>query len=75
MNAGLDLVDYGLARTVLITALAEGLKSGNATFTLPQMQRGSQEEATQPPAIAHVLSSMDQVLNLCLLTLACVDAY
>ena len=49
-----------MARTILITALGEGLKNANATFTLPHMQKAGQEDAIEP-AIAHMISSTNQV--------------
>lgn len=36
--AGADLVDYGLAQTVLIAAVADGLEQAGVTFTLPPVQ-------------------------------------
>lgn len=34
----MDLVDYGLAHTVLATAVASGLANAEVTFTLPPVQ-------------------------------------
>lgn len=59
--AGLDLVDYGMTRTIIITAISEGLKSSNATFTLTQIQKNEGDDAHQQPTLQHVLSSLDQV--------------
>ena len=61
MHAGLDLVDYGLARTVIITAVSQGLQSANATFTLPQIQKPGQSNAAEQTTLEHMLASMDQV--------------
>ena len=60
LHAGVDLVDYSLARTIIITAVSAGLQRANATFTLPQIQKHSQDGADQA-TIEHVLASMDQV--------------
>eukprot|EP00892_Ulva_mutabilis_P002302 jgi/Ulvmu1/12072/UM083_0085.1 len=44
---GADLVDYGLAQTVLVAAVADGLEQAGVRFTLPPVQNDGGPAATR----------------------------
>lgn len=51
-HAGSDLVDYGLARTVLAAAIANGLEQACVTFTLPPVQSSGGPGYARPGRLA-----------------------
>lgn len=52
MCAGVDLLDYGLAHTVLVSAVADGLANARVTFTLPPVQNSSGADVLRANSLA-----------------------